>query len=254
MQFLKPFKSRTPESVELDFTLAGIGSRTLALVIDYLLWMIVLLLLLLLSAWLVYTLPNIDGLRKWIAAIQLLLFFVAYVGYFVLFETVWRGQTPGKRYAKIRVIRDDGRNAGLQQAIMRSLLRMIDDIFFLGLLLIVFTKQERRLGDWVAGTVVVQEGQTISPQEIAIDPAAQSLVDIILETGQIGALNPDDFALMRRYLQRYAALAPHAQITVSQRLAEQVIDIIQLPDRSIAKDSHLFIQAAYFVYQRQFRS
>jgi uncharacterized RDD family membrane protein YckC len=254
MQFLKPFKSKTPESVELDFTLAGIGSRTLALVIDYLLWMTVLFLLLLLSAWLVYSLPAIDSLKKWIAAIQLLMLFVAYVGYFVFFETMWRGQTPGKRYAKIRVIRDDGRNAGLQQAIMRSLLRVIDDILFIGLGLIIFTKQEKRLGDWVAGTVVVQEGQIIGPQEIAIDPAAQSLVDIILEAGQIGALNPDDFATMRRYLQRYPLLAPPAQITVSQQLAQQIIDIIKLPDRSIAKDPHLFIQAAYFVYQRQFRS
>ncbi len=254
MQFLKPFKSRTPESVELDFTLAGIGNRTFALVIDYLLWMIALFLLLLLSVLLIYAVPAIDGLKKWVVAVQLLLFFVVYVGYFVFFETVWRGQTPGKRYAKIRVIRDDGRNAGLQQAIMRSLLRIIDDILFIGLGLIMFTKQEKRLGDWVAGTVVVQEGQTISPQAIEIDPACQALVDRLVETGQIGALNPDDFAMMRRYLQRYPLLANHAQIKISHQLAEQLLEILKLSDRSIARDPHLFIQATYFVYQQQFRS
>jgi uncharacterized RDD family membrane protein YckC len=254
MQFLKPFKSRTPESVELDFTLAGIGSRTFALVIDYLFWMIALFVLLVSSALLFYALPAIDGLKNWVAAVQLLLFFVVYVGYFVFFETMWRGQTPGKRYAKIRVIRDDGRNVGLQQAIMRSLLRVIDDLLFIGLVLILFTKKEKRLGDWVAGTVVVQEGQTISPQEIEIDPAAQSLVDRLVENGQIGALTPDDFAMMRRYLQRYPFLIDHAQIKISHQLAEQILEILQLSDRSIAKDPHLFIQAIYFVYQRQFRS
>jgi hypothetical protein len=131
---------------------------------------------------------------------------------------------------------------------------LIDDVLFIGLGLIIFTKQEKRLGDWVAGTVVVQEGQTISPQEIAIDPAAQNLVDRLVETGQIGALTPDDFAMMRRYLQRYPFLASHAQIKVSHQLAEQILEIIQLSDRSIAKDPHLFIQAVYFVYQQQFRS
>ena len=137
---------------------------------------------------------------------------------------------------------------------MRSLLRVIDDILFIGLGLIIFTKQEKRLGDWVAGTVVVQEGQTISSQEIEIDPACQNLVDRLVETGQIGALTPDDFAMMRRYLQRYPFLASHAQIKISYQLAEQIIEILKLSDRSIAQDPHLFIQATYFVYQQQFRS
>jgi uncharacterized RDD family membrane protein YckC len=254
MQFLKQFKSKTPESVELEFTLAGIGSRTIALVVDYLLWLIVLLLLLLLSVLLLINVPEIDSAKKWVAAIQLLLFFVVYVGYFVFFETIWRGQTPGKRYAKIRVIRDDGRNAGLQQAIMRSLLRVIDDILFIGMFLILFTKQEKRLGDWVAGTVVVQEGQMVSPQELVIDSNANGLIGTILENGQIGALTPDDFATIRRYLQRYALLAPQAQVTVSHQLAQQILSVIKIPTSSFAQNPHLFIQAVYLVYQQQFRS
>jgi uncharacterized RDD family membrane protein YckC len=256
MQFLKQFKSRTPESVELEFTLAGIGSRTLALVIDYLCWSIALLSLLLLSVLLFSAIPAIGGVQKWVLAIQILLFFVVYVGYFIFFETLWRGQTPGKRYAKIRVIRDDGRNAGLQQAIMRSLLRLIDDSLFIGLILVLFTKQEKRLGDWVAGTVVIQEGRSNSSTapEQSIAPAAQNLVPEIMATGQIGALTPDDFAIVRRYLQRYPALTPEAQGTVSQQLAAQIVEIIKLPDTALTKNPHLFIQAIYLVYQQQFRS
>jgi hypothetical protein len=183
-----------------------------------------------------------------------LLVFVVYVGYFTFFETIWRGQTPGKRYAKIRVICDDGRNAGLQQAIMRSLLRLIDDVLFIGLLLILFTKQEKRLGDWVAGTVVVQEGRSLSPAEIAIDPAAQKLLQPLMETGQIGALTPDDFATIRRYLQRYAGLSPQAQVTVSQQLSQQILEILELPPAALTNNPHLLIQAVYLVYQQQFRS
>jgi uncharacterized RDD family membrane protein YckC len=253
MQFLKQVKSRTPESVELEFTLAGVGSRTLALVLDYLLWMVILFVLLVAFGFMLYSFSAIEGAKKWILAIQAFIFFVVYVGYFIFFETLWRGQTPGKRYAKIRVIRDDGRNAGLQQAIMRSLLRTIDDILFLGLLLILFTKQEKRLGDLVAGTIVVQEGQVVSPKAIEIDPAADGLANALANTGKIAALTPDDFATIRRYLQRYPALSQDAQVTVSQKLYREILSITELTDRSNRPNYHLFIQAVYLVCVQQFR-
>jgi uncharacterized RDD family membrane protein YckC len=253
MQFLKRVKSRTPESVELEFTLAGIGSRTLALVVDYLLWMVVLFVLLVVFAFMQKAVSSIDGAAKWVVAIQILIFFVVYIGYFIFFETIWRGQTPGKRYAKIRVIRDDGRNAGLQQAIMRSLLRMIDDIFSIGLLMILFTKQEKRLGDLVAGTIVVQEGQAVGAQEIIINPAAHDLAATLLKTGRIEALTPDDFANIRRYLQRYPTLSKEAQLTVSQKLHQEILDITKLYAKSANPDCYLFIQAVYLVCLQQFR-
>jgi uncharacterized RDD family membrane protein YckC len=251
MQFLKQVKSKTPESVELEFTLAGVGSRTVALLIDYLIWSIALMVLLFVFGFLFYSVSAIAGATKWVVAIQAFIFFVVYIGYFIFFETIWQGQTPGKRYAKIRVIRDDGRTAGLQQAIMRSLLRMVDDILFLGLLMIMFTKQEKRLGDLVAGTIVVQEGQVVSPKEIAIDPAAQMMVPNLLATGKMQALTPDDFAGIRRYLQRYPYLSPSAQRTVSYKLYQQIIDITKLVDRSANPNHHLFIQTVYLVYQEQ---
>jgi uncharacterized RDD family membrane protein YckC len=253
MQYLKRVKSRTPESVELEFTLAGVGSRTLALMVDYLLLGLVIIVLLLLFAGLYAVVGNVAEAKKWVLAIQLLIIFAVFVGYFIFFETIWRGQTPGKRYAKIRVIRDDGRNAGLQQAIMRSLLRMVDDLLSIGLLLILFTAQEKRLGDLVAGTIVIQEGQTVNPQEFSIDPKAHDLAEKLVQTGKIAVLTPDDFAAIRRYLQRYPFLAEDAQIDVGRKLHQQILNITELTDRSTRPNYHLFIQAVYLVCQQQFR-
>ncbi len=251
MQYLKRVKSRTPESVELEFTLAGIGSRALALLIDYMLWMVILMVLLTAFAFLDYLVAKIDGAGKWIISIQFLMFFVVYIGYFIFFETLWQGQTPGKRYAKIRVIRDDGRNPGLQQAIMRSLLRTFDDILSLGVLLILFTKQEKRLGDLVAGTIVIQEAQNTT-QEISIDPAAQELADALAETGRLAVLTPDEFATLRRYLQRYPTLSKQAQITVSNNLHQEILAITKLYPKTEKPNHHLFLQAVYLVCLQQF--
>jgi uncharacterized RDD family membrane protein YckC len=256
MQFLKRVKSQTPESVELEFILAGVGSRTYALILDYLIWGGVLFILLIIWALL---LTQVNWLRSptispWFQAIQLLILFSVYIGYFVLFETIWRGQTPGKRYVKIRVIRDDGRNVDLRQSILRALLRPIDDILFIGLLLILLTTQEKRLGDLVAGTMVIQEGQVVTDREIVISPAATELATRLSEVGQIVALTPDEFATIRKYLQRYPSLAPAAKQQVSDRLAQRLLEIIKLDDRPQSLDRHLTIEAIYLAYQQQFRS
>ena len=81
------------------------------------------------------------------------------MGYFVLCETLWQGETPGKRFVKIRVIQDNGRPITLQQATLRALFRPVDDLFFLGLLFVILGKREKRIGDWLAGTLIIQEAK-----------------------------------------------------------------------------------------------
>jgi uncharacterized RDD family membrane protein YckC len=256
MKFLNRVKAQTPESVELEFILAGIGNRTQALVIDYAIWSLALLFVLVMWAWLYTQVPwlRTDPIRQWLAAIQILILFSIYIGYFVLFETWWSGQTPGKRYVKIRVIRDDGRNVGIQQSIIRSLLRPIDDILCLGLVSILVTSQEKRLGDWVAGTISIQEGQAVSANKIAISPAATELAERLIATGRIAALTPEEFATIRKYLYRYPTLTPAAKIQVSDRLVQQLLTRLELTDRLPSTDDHLTIEAIFLAYQQQFRS
>ncbi|WP_310411302.1 RDD family protein [Chamaesiphon sp. OTE_8_metabat_110] len=256
MKFLNRVKSQTPESVELEFILAGVGNRTQALTIDYLLWSFTLLILLVVWGLAYSQIPwlQAESARLWLNAIQILIIFAVYIGYFILFETLWRGQTLGKRYVKIRVIRDDGRNVGIQQSILRALLRPIDDILFIGLLLILFSKQEKRLGDWVAGTILIQEGQTVTNLKIDVSPEAVDMSNWLIEKGQIAALTPDEFATIRKYLQRYANLTPDAKIQVSDRLAQRLLERIEMADRPPSRDAHLIIEAVYLAYQQQFRS
>lgn len=255
MSLFNRIKIRTPESVELEFTLAGIGNRTIALVVDYLIWGAGLIGLLIvwgvLSVQLERYLPNNRNLELWISAISILLTFTVYTGYFVIFETLWRGQTPGKRYSKIRVIRDDGQPAGVTQAILRALIRPIDDTFFIGLLLIVLTKREKRLGDLIAGTLVIQEERSIVSSNFAISSEAESLADELLATQRLNAMLPDDFAVIREYLQRRSMLDTRARTALSLKLARQAKDLLGMQELPYQMTPDLFLEAIYLAYQKR---
>src|SRR5438045_2929261 len=96
--------------------------------------------------------------------------FLIFAGYFILFEWLWNGQTPGKRWLKLRVIRDDGRPLTLWKAIARNLLRIADaaprfvlPVYSVGLIVIFLSGRDQRLGDMFAGTVVVRERADEAP-------------------------------------------------------------------------------------------
>ena len=259
MRFFNRVTLQTPESVELEFTLAGIGNRAYALLIDYLVWSIILIGFFI--AWVIFSsqlleaIENFVGsskqLRLWLVAIQLLITFFIYVGYFVIFETLWQGQTPGKRFVKIRVIRDDGRPVSLQQSTLRSLLRPVDDLFFLGVFFIVFGKREKRLGDWVAGTLVIQEERPVVSSSFPVSKEAETLATQLLSEANLAAMLAEDFAVIREYLQRRAAMIPEARAELSRQLAHQIKDIIALEKVPKGVTANQFLEAVYLAYQQQ---
>lgn len=260
MRFFNRITHQTPESVELEFTLAGIGSRIHALIIDYLVWGLLLIAVLLvwavMTVWFEGILGAIlddDDILLWIFAIQILIFFAVYVGYFVFFETLWQGQTPGKRNAKIRVICDDGRPVRLAQATLRSLLRPFDDFFFIGAFLIMFGTREKRLGDWVAGTLVVQEENPIQSATLTLSDQAEAAAHDLVATADLSLLLPEDFATIRNYLQRRGQLLPSAHQTLSRELANQTKAILQLRKRPPGLTSDEFLEGVYLAYQRSDR-
>ena len=214
LKFFGEIRLRTPESVELEFPLAGIGSRAYALLVDYVLIAIAMVAVLLIGflfafQTLAYAFQDPSDIRStvgwanaigWIGAIVLLGLFAIFVGYFVFFETFWQGQTPGKRMAQIRVIREDGRPIGLPQATLRAILRVFDDILLglVGFLFIIQGRQEKRLGDWVAGTVVIQELRVKNKQDKIIirdEIKANQVADAMLEIANFNLVTPDDFVL-----------------------------------------------------------
>lgn len=262
MALFNHFSLQTPERVELEFTLAGIGNRAYALIIDYLALgtLIIILMigwgLLYYFLWEVIHLDNYfggDRLGLWLLAIQILILFSCYVGYFIFFETLWQGKTPGKRFTKIRVIRDDGRPIGLPQATLRALFRPIDDLLYIGMFLIIFGKQEKRIGDWIAGTLVIQEVATTDKKATTWQFASesQSLAEILLAKANLSQLIPDQFVVIREYLQRRDSLLPDAKRALSLKLAHQAKEIINFPDIPVETSANHFLEAIYLAYQHQ---
>jgi uncharacterized RDD family membrane protein YckC len=151
----------TPEQVALEFPLAGVGSRFLALAVDTILQVAggLLLALAMLALWRLLSL-SIAGTGTWIGAASLVALFLIYYGYFAAFEALWQGQTPGKRLVGLRVIGESGRPARTEQVLVRNLLRIVDQIpgiYGVGMLSVLVTSRNQRLGDLTAGTVVVRE-------------------------------------------------------------------------------------------------
>src|SRR5213076_1850040 len=154
----------TPERVPLHFALASIGNRFLACAFDHFLQIVAMLVVLLLLLWLGDAAGWYTRLRdapKWVLAALIVALFAIWSGYFAVFEWAWNGQTPGKRWLKLRVIREDGRPISLFEVMIRNLLRVIDFIFppfySIGLISVFATDRDQRVGDLVAGTVVVRE-------------------------------------------------------------------------------------------------
>jgi uncharacterized RDD family membrane protein YckC len=257
MHLFKQVIHHTPESVELEFTLAGIGSRAYALMVDYI--VLGLCLTGFLTLWAFVGFQAIDSLTSWMGAdvrlgtwmlaITILVSFAIYVGYFVFFETIWRGQTPGKRLERIRVVRDDGQPIGLGQATLRALLRSFDDTFFIGAFAIAFSRREKRLGDWAAGTIVVQEEQPTIASPLQVSDLARKAALELAGQADISRLAPDDFAVIREYLQRRQSFTPQAKVQVGLQLATQVKRAIALENLPPGMSVDLFLEAVYVAYQ-----
>lgn len=164
--FADQLEIETPEQVLLRFPVAGLGSRFLALltdsVIQYLSVTVVFLLLVLVFSGAKRTAVGAisDRAGMWIVAGIGLVLFLLYWGYYSLFEAYWNGQTPGKKLLKIRVVKDTGRQVTLFESMARNIMRVVDampGMYMVGVITMLCNKEHRRLGDLVAGTIVVHE-------------------------------------------------------------------------------------------------
>src|SRR5215212_5901761 len=104
---------------------------------------------------------SLAGAPKWVLAVLIVAVSAVWSGYFAVFEWAWRGQTPGKRWLKLRVIREDGRPISFWEASVRNLLRPLDMFpmgsYSIGLIAVFVSTRDQRIGDMVGGTVVVRE-------------------------------------------------------------------------------------------------
>jgi uncharacterized RDD family membrane protein YckC len=212
----------TPEQIALALPLAGIGSRFLALAIDtviqsvfYLITAIIFIFTLPLGSSVFMFLPKLVG-----PALAVFILFAIYWGYFAFFESIWSGQTPGKRYAGIRVIKESGRPINAFDAIGRNLMRAVDGlpgIYGVGLVCMMCNQQSRRLGDFVAGTVVVHEKPTedvrpswnISQQGASAAPG-------------LTQVSPEELVLIETYLHRRWDLDKYVRVNTAVQIADRI--------------------------------
>jgi uncharacterized RDD family membrane protein YckC len=230
----------TPENVELQRRLAGIGSRFIAGFLDNLLialMYLVLFILLLVVGINVADVGISSTSETWLFAILILIAFAIYWGYFVLFEMWTNGQSPGKKYVKIRVVQVEGGGISFSSIAIRNLLRVVDAIGFYAIAGIVMfiTKKAQRLGDLAAGTVVISE--ELPNYSSRYGQKKQILDNEAITSAALEAtgLKPEEYRLLHNYWLRRKELNIEARRQLLPQLIRPILNRMghSLPNESL---------------------
>lgn len=239
----------TPEVVLIEYAVAGAGSRCMAAVIDTLL---ILLLQLALGLMIVMLTSlagiGIEALDELALAAWALVGFGLIWGFYLAFELLWSGQTPGKRLFGLRVIREGGRPLDFSASAIRNLVRAVDFLPFgygVGLLTMVADRWSRRPGDLAAGTLVVREGATLSLAElrrgtrpVAVPPRAPDAPTAPL-ISDLHLARPGDYDLAEAFLRRRYELRPARRSELATLIANQLRTQLGVPTQG---DPERFIE------------
>jgi len=210
---LDPAGMVTPEAVAIDMDIAGLGSRVVALVIDSMVQTGVIIVALLAglalsAAGVPSELLKVAGI---VAASVLLL------GYHALFEGLWDGRTPGKAGTHLRVVMQDGQPLSWGPVLVRNVLRLVDQLLFIGAVSVVATERSQRLGDLAAQTIVIREGQAPAPRMLDFPPDGDR--DVLVRTLDTSGVTEPEYALVRSFLERRDLLRPAPRSEVAGQLA-----------------------------------
>jgi uncharacterized RDD family membrane protein YckC len=229
----------TPEQLELELPLAGVGSRALAFILDFLIQLIpivIAMVVVVVSLSLqVFEKNDLQGLSEGrvpllASALFSAILFATNFLYFTIWDLVSRGQSPGKRALKLRVVRDGGLPIDARSSLIRNLVRTVDMLpgfYMTGVLSMFLTDEHKRIGDFAAGTLVVRDipevagdvsalFQAVAPAASRAAPASSSPSS----SSPVVALGAADRALVRDFLDRRAALPP----ATADRILRQLID------------------------------
>jgi uncharacterized RDD family membrane protein YckC len=227
----------TPEGITLDLPLAGVGSRFIAALIDTSIQVAALIGLSLLRA----GLPG-NGV---VSAVFIVVAFVLFTGYDISFETLASGRTPGKRVTGLRVVTAGGAPVRFTTSAIRNVLRVVDILpgtYLVGIVTIVLTTRNQRLGDLAAGTLVVRERTgadarsgpwTVVPSSDPGDGAD------LFEGWDVTAVSGDEVATVRRFLERRSSLVPEARARLAAELAGRLRPKVAVPEADVPDETFL---------------
>lgn len=233
--FRQHLEVETPEHIVLDYEIAGLGSRALAAIIDTALLTVWLIALSVIMA------RFVVPLGEWVLAIFTLLGFLSVWCYFTFFEGLRNGQTPGKRWLGIRVVLDTGHAVTFGAAVARNLLRVADFLpppYLIGAIFVGLHPRGKRLGDLVAGTVVVRD----RPAEAMTHPRAAGEAPLPEPSGAgVPELADEEFHFLREFAERAPQLPAEVRARVAGRLTERLGS--RYPNR--VPDPELFLATLY---------
>jgi uncharacterized RDD family membrane protein YckC len=222
----------TPERVPLHFALASIGNRFLACAIDHALQALAIILMIIgftVIANYSSVGEELTSAPNWVKAILILIVFLIVSSYFAFFEWIWSGQTPGKRWLKLRVIREDGRPVTFWEAAVRNLLRTLDmmpaPFYSIGLCSVFISLTDQRVGDMVAGTVVVREREAEAPAFAQVfaspvsDPALRRSFPPVNFVAELNVLTESEIQVVETFLRRRWDLADMARQWMAWRVS-----------------------------------
>ncbi|MEN6355646.1 MAG: RDD family protein [Armatimonadota bacterium] len=225
----------TPENVRIEYELAGLASRAGAAIIDLLLQG--LLILVVMSVRVLLSEYGKWPGTSWANALLAIASFVMWYGYYVYFETAWNGQSPGKRYARMRTIREGGMPIDFASAAVRNLVRIVDmipGIYLVGLISVLSSNRNKRLGDFAAGTLVVKErsewmrDQVRQSQE-EVTPAQYPEAEYVRN---IELVSPDEFEAIQRFVERKAELDETVREQLASKMAAPLMAKLGIEDNN----------------------
>lgn len=240
----------TPEAVLLEFDTAGVGSRTIAEILDLLIQITALVVLSL-----VLSLAATGGLElgQTLAVVLVaILTFLILIGYPVAMETLWNGRTLGKAAMGLRVVTQEGGPIRFRHASIRGIFGLVEIWIFLGslaVLSIVFSKRNQRVGDIVAGTIVLRERSAASPG-VAVSFPPPPGYEAYVASLDVSPLSADQYSVIRGFLMRVFSLAPAARMTLAVRLANPTAVLMHhTPPSTVSPE--MFLVCVASAYQQR---
>jgi uncharacterized RDD family membrane protein YckC len=211
MEYGDRLEITTPEGVAVALELAGIGSRSLAAMLD----LVIQGLIGLAGGLIIFVLLD-GGVALLVAYVAL---FLLIFGYDVTFEVLNRGRTPGKRAASLRVVRDTGAPVTFVTSAIRNVLRIVDilPVFYgVAMLSVFLTRHHQRLGDLAAGTVVVHDRPATTVHIAPLQPPAR------VYGWDTSTITAEDLAIARAFLERRETLTAGARLALADDLATRL--------------------------------
>ena len=224
----------TPELVVLTYTIAGVGSRASAALIDYLICFVTAIALIIgftqfggrVSASSAGG-SGASATTAWVVAIIGLFQFAVLWLYYVLFEALADGQTPGKRIMSLRVVRDGGLSVTFEASAIRNLVRVVDMqplfLYAVGMVTLVVNPRGKRLGDMAAGTIVVKEDLVSQPM-VAAKPHPRHRESTL---PLVARLTEEEYRLLDRFVQRRMDFEPDRRGLLAKGLAERFSAVLE---------------------------